>query len=75
MFYVVLVSHDYIPTLFGPYCSFQSALNIAEGPCCNVPVGLLRSVDETYFVQGHDTQHTVSITTADKIGYSPLLSR
>lgn len=71
MYYVILISHDHIPTLFGPYCSFNSALAIAEGPCCNVPRNALMAPDETYFIPNHDTFRSVTITTADKIGYKP----
>lgn len=41
MFFIILVSHDNIPTLFGPYCSFKSALDIVQGPCFRVPVETL----------------------------------
>lgn len=71
MFYVILVSHDNYPTLFGPYCSFKSALDIVQGPICNVPVGSIQEVDETYFIQGHDTQCSITICEADKIGCKP----
>lgn len=72
MFYVILVSHDNIPTLFGPYCSLKSAIDICEGPACNVSHKGIQAVDETYFIQGHDTICSVTITEATKLGCVPV---
>jgi hypothetical protein len=72
MFYVILVTEDFVPTVFGPYCSFPSALMIAEGPVCNVPHGALREEDETYaYPQTGSGFVTCTITTAEKIGCKP----
>jgi len=71
MFYVIVITHEHVPTLFGPYCSFKSALDIAQGPACNVPYGVLQTVDETYYHNDHDTYRSVTITESTKLGCIP----
>jgi len=72
MFYVILVGEDFMPTLFGPYCSFASALLIAEGRACGVPHGALREEDETYHFTSTDSGVvTCTITSAKKLGFEP----
>lgn len=75
MFFIILVSHDNTPTLFGPYCSFKSALDVVQGPCFRVPINTLQAPGETYFIQEHDTDCSVTITELtreDKLGCIPL---
>jgi hypothetical protein len=71
MFFVVLIEHCFVPTVFGPYCSVQSAIQIAEGPVCGVEEGKLQEVDETYYYPNNAQFRSCSIVSANRIGVEP----
>ena len=72
MYFVILIEKDSAPTLYGPYCSVKSAIDIIQGPIGNVPVGSIQECDETYYYPDDPNRISITLTTATKAGCTPL---